>query len=282
MHAEYGLKRSPALRICKATALLLFFTFIVSFILIFTDIKAFDSLFQKELTEEDKEELLSSSSFRMATRLVYTLETNEDAYGSGYGIKAITRIISQTRNSYGSYYNRVFWRVEKTNGNDLYFEFKKDFELTTAEIYNSHAKSSTNKYLLSEESFRNAQLAYINELIQGDDAADFIYGLKKDEVASKKYYKALLNAVFGFSEIREHANEIVSICAGSPYDDEEKANQLLVLRVTLDNDDAFFYIKLNGIWATTDSSAYASYAENEVNYTDYDLEVLFKESGIWQ
>lgn len=282
MYQQYGLKRTPFLRICKVVSILLFFAFIVCFFLMFFDVDYFDSMFKKELTEEEKNQLLNNGAFKIAVRLVYELETNQNAYGLKHGIKSITHIVSQTRNSYGNTYNRAFLRVEKGDGSSIYFEHKNDFELTTSEIYNSFAKSGDNKFLLSEERFVNAQLAYIHELLHGDNPSDFIYSIKKDEVTSKKFWKIVLN-ITRFSEIRKNANNIQSIAVSSPYTDDRQ-NTNAVIMVTLEEGDRLYYALINNNFSSTDSQTYGSLSlsSNTVYYTDYDLEVLFKESGIWQ
>lgn len=281
MHEQYGLKKSPALRICKVLALMLFLTFIASFFLMFVGESILDELNGSgKLTEERKEELLSYSTFKIAVRLGYEIKNNPKTYGSISEIKSITYLTSTTRTSYGFTNTQTFLRVERKRGDDLYFKYYKGFELTTSEVYSNYSKSNETNQFTTTETFKSAETNYIKELLVREDIADLIYDFKKDEVTSKRYWNVLLK--IEFSSIREHYGNISKIYIGSQYTDD-RAKQNAVIKVVLEDGNEFFYIIINNIFAITDSSAYYLRNSNEVCFDRYDLEVLYKEVGYtWQ
>ena len=286
MHEQYGLKRSSALRICKVLAFLLFLTFILSLTFMFVDEKTLDSLNSKKLSEERKQELLTDDSFKLAVRLGYEIKMNPDTYGAYEALKSITHIVCSTRNSYGITSTKTMLSVEKNNGSILYFQYLNGFILSTVEVYNEYSREGINKFILVDETFSGKEAGYIVELLSSEETENLIYELKKEEVISKKYWKILIKFTHNVSEIRNNSRNILTMCIGSPYNDE-KAMQRAVIRVTLDNDEQLFYMLINGgsyneVIAEIDSGMYASFSQNEYCFNNYDFDVLFKETGVWQ
>lgn len=280
MHKQYGLKRSPALRICKAVALLLFLTFMVSFFSMFLDVDAFERLKGPgKLTEEAKEQLLEDYSFRAVVRLGYKMNENHETYGYFSNIKSVTYLVSMTRNSYGYTSTQTFIRVEKKGGSTMYFKYYKGFELTTAAVYNNHSTSNGTTQTVNTKTFKGAEIKYVEELLAREDAADLVYGFKRDEVTSKRYWKILLKVEF--TDIRNYYGSILTICIGSPYTDD-RAKQNAVIKVALEDGSELYYAVIGNHVAFTDSTTYYLKNLNEVCFDSYDLEVLYKEVGyIW-
>lgn len=72
MPNKYGLKKSPALRLCQTVTALLFLVFFVSFWLMIIDVDMFT-----EISNEKQEESTSQTSFQIAKVNEYCYEQYE-------------------------------------------------------------------------------------------------------------------------------------------------------------------------------------------------------------
>lgn len=276
MHKQYGLKRSPALRFCKALAFFLFLTFFVSFTLIF-----FDTDLLTGMSDEKKEDLVSSRSFQTAVRLADEISKNSGDYGKVENIKAINYLASTSRDFLGMPHKEVYLRVIRKNGDDLYFRFLRGFEVTDAKAYTKALINDTAYNSTSEEIFKGAEIKYLKELLKQDGIEKLLYQFKKEEVTSKRYWNILLKIKMIYS-VTENYRNISSVYVGSVYDDDSRT-QNAVIKITFEDANILYYTVSGKNVIETDSYTYYARSKYEEYFDNYDLEILFKEAGyVWQ
>lgn len=266
MHEQYGLKRSLSLRLCKALSFLLFLTFILSFFLMF-----FDTDLITGMSDERKQNLLSNKSFQTAVRLAHEISKKTSNYDKVENINAITvctpfKGLSDTK---------VYLCVTRKNGDSLYFTFLRGFEETDADTY------AMKKLSYKTSTFKDAEINFLNELLNQENINDLLYQFKKDEVTSKRYWNILLK-IPHISKATQNYRNISSVRIGSPHKDSSKIENT-VIEINFDDGNSLYYMFIGIHIAETDYNTYCSLNINEEYFDKYELEVLFKEAGfVWQ
>lgn len=272
MSNKYGLKKSPALRLCQIVAALLFVVFFASFWLMFVDIGMFT-----EISEEKKEELISQTSFQTAVRLADEISKNQNEYGKVDTINTISYLKFITRGIENDY-TSIYLRVTKVSGSDIYFQFYKGFKTIDANTYNS-AKSREGSIVSSTETvFNVAEVKYIKELLTQENIDELIYEFKKNEVTSTPYWE-ILRKTIKLGDVFDDFGRLQSVCIGSPYTNSLKETMGFV-KITFGDGSIKYYRAVNGSFTPMLPEDYNSGLINEYCYEQYELEVFYKESGL--
>ncbi len=279
MKKQLGIKTSPQLIICRIAVFLLLITSIGGYIL-----AAYEDLqTAEEISEEDREILMKSNSFRLATEISFLFVENPSKYGNLSDISSIEYHSVSYANMLShqpSTYERICVNMKK--GQNKYFAITNEPVLITQEEFEeciSPSYGSKFSFSSSKTIYTNAQLKLIKEIASSADYSTIIYNSYLEQLKSTEHYSYVKKVLQDAIE-REHALLINQISCSIISDHLNLSKHARVKINFSDGSTPMCFWVESKTLAQMDATDYISY--NEKVYTEKEVKVMLKETDfIW-
>ncbi|MBP3592671.1 MAG: hypothetical protein J6K14_09335 [Clostridia bacterium] len=160
---ELGLKGSLFLRMCKIVCFVLFLCYVVGMYASFTEFRT-----TEDLTEAEREELLSRESFADLVRVAEAFEQDEEKYGKFSDVKSISFL-------YCGCSSKRMAELAFSKDNIIYVDCSKQATLITQKEFDDfnsyHEKktfSSLSAHFPKKETYGGVEVLFIEEVAKSE------------------------------------------------------------------------------------------------------------------